>query len=220
MMSNIFCLWSLKWSHLIINQEKYAALLQKHPHTQDGYIHIVGAILTDETGRIYMHHNAKLNEFLLPWWKVEIWESFEEALVRECKEELNIDIEDMTHLSSVKYIAGWVRRCFHMFQVHTYTGIPINNEKKYDQYRAKKVFSDNTFWFGICIDGTITEDEQDIMHTFLDLYHISVVAPNLEASILLEGTYLPYDESLIDCSKHYYLWFDEEKKEYILQLHW
>ena len=67
-----------------------------------------------------------------------------------------------------------------MFQVGEYTGTPINNEHdKFDQYRAKRIDSDNIIGFGIEIDGTITDDVQDIMHTFLDVYHLFSIAPFL-----------------------------------------
>lgn len=218
-MSQEICLWSFKWSHLILNQEKYEHLLTKYPHTDDGFIHVVAWVVTDEAGRIYLHHNAKLNEFLLPWWKVERWETYEQALIRELKEELNIEILDYTHLSSVKYIAGWARRCFHMFQVKHYTGTPINNESdKFDQYWVEKRDSSNSLWFALNINGTITEDVQDIMHTFLHLYHLFSIVSLLSWDDLLQAPYLVYDESLIDISQHYYLYYNPIWKHYRIVL--
>lgn len=214
------CLGSLKWSNFVINKEKYQQCLQEYSHTEDGYIHTVWAIVYDKQDRIYLHHNAQKNEFFLPRWKVEIGETFEQAVMREMKEELNIDVKKCVYLSSIKYIIGWVYWCFHTFVVEEYEGIPINNmSDEYDQYRAKKIQSDNTLGFGIVINGTITEDEEDIMHTFLDLYHVWVIASQIDKKLFLSASYAEYDESLIDISKHYYLWFDINKKEYKIQFY-
>ena len=127
-MSSTISLGSFKWSHLLIDKDKSNKLLDLHPHTDDGFVHVVGGLLYDESGRIYLHHDARKNEFLLPGGKVELEESYEEALTRELKEELDIDILSWKYLSSVKYIWGGVRRCFHMFEIDDYSGIPINNE--------------------------------------------------------------------------------------------
>ena len=211
----MICLGSFKWSHLFLNEEKNTRLLQIHPHTQDGFIHVVGGLVYDDQGRIYLHHNALYNEFLLPWGKVEFWETYEQALTRELKEELDIEVHKMNYLSSVKYIAGGVRRCFHMFEIQDYSGIPINNEhEKLDYYWSKKIESDNGLWFAVSIDGTITDDSQDIMHSFIDLYHIEYVTKHVDPQELLWATYTYYDSSQITVSDHYYLYYDPNKQQY------
>ena len=50
----------------MIDEDKINKLLPCHPHTDDGFVHVVGGVVYDESGRIYLHHNAKLNEFLFP----------------------------------------------------------------------------------------------------------------------------------------------------------
>ena len=73
-----------------------------------------------------------------------------------------------------------------MFEVEDYTGIPINNEsEQLDQYRAKKLPSDNDIGIAIEIDGTVTDDVQDIMHSFLDLYHLWHVTQYVTSEELL-----------------------------------
>lgn len=214
-MSDMICLGSFKWSHLLLDTQKQSKLLELHPHTTDGFIHVVGGLVSDEYGRIYLHHNALANEFLLPGGKLEFNETYEEALMRELKEELDIQVERMRHVSSVKYIIGGLRRCFHMFDVEEYTGIPVNNEdKKFDQYWAKKIETDNSLWFAIEINGTITADVQDIMHSFLDLYHMWSVAPQVEKEIFLAASYKEYEPSTIKKSQHYYLSFDLSNQSY------
>lgn len=209
------CLWSFKWSNLIINNEKYKQRIIEHPSTDDGFIHVVWWIVKNSEWNIYLHHNAKLNEFMLPWGKVELWESFEEAIKRELHEELGIIVHQTHQLSTIKYIVWWLKRCFHMFMIDHYSNIPINNEiDKYDQYRTEIIKSNNNLWYAIKIDGTITDDIQDIMHNFLDIYHLCTILPQIHDDILIQSHYALYDQSKIDVAKHYYLYLDQEKKEY------
>lgn len=212
------CLWSFKWSHLIINTEKYQYLLDTHPHTDDGFIHVVWWIVKNSEGKIYLHHHTRLNEFMLPWGKVEQGESFDQALCRELKEELDIDIVSHHYLSSIKYIVSWKKRCFLIFIVDEYQWIPINNDSdKLDQYRAEIIDSDNDLGFAVSVDGTITDDREDIMQSFVDIYHVYTIVPQLSGDIWWVSTYRQYDQTKIDVSQHYYLYLDLDKKEYYFQ---
>lgn len=216
---SIVCLWSFKWSHLIINNEKYHQRLAEHPATDDGFIHVVWWIVKNTQWKIYLHHHARLNEFMLPWGKVDKWETFEDAMKRELHEELDIIVHTCHHLSSIKYIVWWLKRCFHMFMIDDYSGISLNNESdKYDQYRAEIIDSDNKLGFAIKVDGTITDDVQDIMQSFLDVYHLYTIVPQIYDDILTQSHYVEYDQSLINPSQHYYLYLDQEKKEYYFDI--
>lgn len=212
------CLGSFKWSHLISDKDKESYLLDHYEHTDDGFIHVVWWIVTDISWKIYLHHNAKLNEFLLPGGKVDLWESLEDALRRELQEELDINTIRYRYISWVKYMGMWCKWCFHTFIIDEYDGIPLNNESHtLDQYWAKKIDANNTLWFAVSIDGTVTDDVQDIMHSFLDLYHLWYVVPKVQPGELLDWIYQDYDEKLIDRSKSYYLYFNQQKKKYIIE---
>jgi 8-oxo-dGTP pyrophosphatase MutT (NUDIX family) len=201
---------------LIINTKKYQERLTQHPATEDGFIHVVWWIVKDSEWKIYLHHHARLNEFMLPWGKVEFWESFEDAIRRELYEELEIVVKKHHQLSSIKYIAWWSKRCFHTFMIDEYTWIPLNNDNdKYDQYRAEIIESDNELWYAIKIDGTIIHDIQDIMQSVIDIYHIKSIVSQIHDNILLESRYVDYGQ--INVSKHYYLYLDQAKKEYYFQ---
>lgn len=216
---NILCLWSIKWSHLIINQEKYNRLLATHPATKDGYIHVVGGIIRDSDGRIYLQQNAKLNEFYVPWGKVEQWETLDQALTRELKEEVDIDVVQSHYLWCFKLITHWVKRCLHFFDIVEYTGIVKNKENhKCDNYRVEILNSDNELGFAVKVDGTITDDVQDILHTFMEIHIIKNILPVIDMSILQDAIMMSYDENLIHLSQHYYLYFDLSQKSYFFEV--
>ena len=67
-------------------------MVDTYSHSDDDCIDIVGALIKDNTGAYYLHHKVKENYFLLPGGKVEKGESYEQAMIRELKEEMNIDV--------------------------------------------------------------------------------------------------------------------------------
>lgn len=216
---NIFCLWSIKWSHLIINPEKYDKLLAIHPATQDGYIHVVGGIIRDSDGCIYLQQNAKLNEFYVPWGKVEQWETLDQALARELKEEVDIDIIQSQYLWCIKLITHWVKRCLHFFGIVEYTGTVKNKENhKCDNYRVEILDSDNELGFAVKVDSTITDDVQDILHSFLEIHVIKNILPIVDMSILQDALFENYNTKALDQAAHYYLYVDLSQKKYFFQV--
>lgn len=105
-----------------------------------------------------------------------------------------------------------------MFIVEEYIWIPLNNENdKYDQYRAEIIESDNDLGFAVNVEGMITEDVQDIMQSFLDIYHLYSIAPQIHDDVLLVSNYREYDQMKIYISQHYYLYLDLENKLYYFQ---
>ena len=100
-----------------------------------------------------------------------------------------------------------------------YTGIPTNKEShKCDNYRVEIIDSDNTLGFAVKVDGTITDDVQDILHTFLEINIIKNILPIVDHTILQDAIMMSYDENLIHLSQHYYLYFDLSQKQYFLEV--
>ncbi len=69
---------------------------------------IVNGIL-DVDGKIFLakrSDNKKIapGKYHLPWWHVDFWETCEEALIREFKEEFNLNIEVLDVISTFSYI--------------------------------------------------------------------------------------------------------------------
>ena len=155
--------------------------MKSHEHTEDGSIHLVGCIVKDAQGRRYVHQDAKANEFYLPGGKVDKGESMTQAAVRELREELDIEVSDVSEIGCRKHIHNGIKRCFHVMEVNTYTGTPVNNDAhKYDHYRVEIIDADNSLGRAVKINGTITDDEYDIRHTFVDIYNIkTLITPSL-----------------------------------------
>lgn len=208
------CLWSYKWSNLIRDKAKQDHYITQYEH-EDGNLSVVRAIVQDADGCIWQFHNAKYNEFYLPWWKVEKWETLEQALHRELAEELGIEVVSSQFLCVYNYISTGVKRRAHYFLITSYRWIPTNHDAHLMlHYRAKIIDSDNELGFAVKVNGTITDDVQDIMHSFIGLYHRRILSSCGDNNIALCTMYREYDVSQIDPSKHYYLYLDEEKGEY------
>ncbi len=45
---------------------------------------------------------------LLPWWCLEFWEDVEDCLIREIKEEIDLDVESLELIGTQKIILDWV----------------------------------------------------------------------------------------------------------------
>ena len=56
---------------------------------------VVGALVFNKKGEVILMTSWKFNgKYIVPGGHIEIWESMEEALKRELKEETNLDIEE------------------------------------------------------------------------------------------------------------------------------
>lgn len=93
---------------------------------------VVGIII--ENNEVYLlRHNKCKGLFVFPSGKVEDGETIEEALIREMKEELNIDV--LNYEPILKYKPQWYDRVDgvmhteeYVYIITEYKGIPINNE--------------------------------------------------------------------------------------------
>ena len=52
--------------NLILDHQKQEQLINRYSHSDDGCIDIVAALVQDEDGSYYLHHQVKENYFLLP----------------------------------------------------------------------------------------------------------------------------------------------------------
>lgn len=104
-----------------------------------------GAFIVNEKGEILLHSRADRDMWGVPGGCQELTETFEETIIREIKEELNLDIkEEDLHLFSV--VSGKSRKNSYpngdvvysntvLYEVKKYSGkIKINDESKKAQF--------------------------------------------------------------------------------------
>lgn len=64
---------------------------------------VINAIFSDEKWDILVVDKPSIWKTILPWWKQEPWESDEETLKRECREELWVDVEVWEYLWEITW---------------------------------------------------------------------------------------------------------------------
>ena len=94
---------------------------------------VVVGIIVDNNEVFLLRHNKCKGLLVFPSGKVEEGESIEEALIREMKEELNIDV--LNYEPILKHIPQWYDRVDgvmhtkeYVYIITEYKGIPVNNE--------------------------------------------------------------------------------------------
>lgn len=88
-------------------------------------------------------HQGGLWEF--PGGKLEHNETAEQALVREIKEELNLDIRSWYQLTKIEHQYSDKRVCLHVFRITSYTGTAVGLEKQAVKWVDKKDLFNYTF---------------------------------------------------------------------------
>lgn len=152
------------WTLKIDEEEKYQM-------TEDGFIDVVSWVVRDGDKYCLLHHAISGNREW-PWGKVEDWETFENALEREVKEEFGITMTGSTYLWNVKAIYCEKKYRFHYFDVE-YRGTPelLEEKKHHDLQRVEVIDDDNEIGFVVRIDGTIIDDIDDLRRNFITLYY-------------------------------------------------
>ncbi len=78
-----------------------------------------GAVIFDTEGRIFLMKSHKWNgKYTVPGGHIELGETIEQALIREIKEETNLDVYDVKHVLTHEFIHGpefWKKRHFIFF---------------------------------------------------------------------------------------------------------
>jgi nucleoside triphosphatase len=97
---------------------------------------VVGAIILNSKNEVFLMRSHKWHgKYVVPGGHIELGESAEQALVREVKEETNLDIYDISHVITHEFIhdlAFWKKRHFIMFDYICHTKnlnkIKLNDE--------------------------------------------------------------------------------------------
>ena len=173
---------TVKFPHLAPESEKYAC-------SEDGFIDVVAGVLRDEKGRYAMIHHTKENLWFFPGGKVEKGEDLTTALKRELKEEIWTELTTSKYLWAVKIIHLSKPRRVHRFEVES-NDIPTlqEPEKHKDIQWVTEELYENSLGFAININGTIINDERELLHDFIDFYLFKKVL-NPQEKGLIEGKF-------------------------------
>ena len=173
---------TVKFPHLAPESEKYSC-------SEDGFIDVVAGVLRDEKGRYAMIHHTKENLWFFPGGKVEKGEDLTTALKRELKEEIWTELTTSKYLWAVKIIHLSKPRRVHRFEVES-NDIPTlqEPEKHKDIQWVTEELYENSLGFAININGTIINDERELLHDFIDFYLFKKVL-NPQEKGLIEGKF-------------------------------
>ena len=173
---------TVKFPHLAPESEKYSC-------SEDGFIDVVAGVLRDEKGRYAMIHHTKENLWFFPGGKVEKGEDLITALKRELKEEIWTELTASKYLWAVKIIHLSKPRRVHRFEVES-NDIPTlqEPEKHKDIQWVTEELYENSVGFAININGTIINDERELLHDFVDFYLFKKVL-NPQEKGLIEGKF-------------------------------
>jgi len=101
-------------------------------------IEVAAGILIDEKKRVLLSQRSHLKIFPLQWefpgGKLKENESIEFALIRELKEELNIEICDPEFFMQLKYSYETFKVKIHFYLVYSWSGLVIGNEGQIIQW--------------------------------------------------------------------------------------
>ena len=173
---------TVKFPHLAPESEKYSC-------SEDGFIDVVAGVLRDEKGRYAMIHHTKENLWFFPGGKVEKGEDLTTALKRELKEEIWTELTASEYLWAVKIIHLSKPRRVHRFEVES-NDLPTlqEPEKHKDIQWVSEELYENSLGFAININGTIINDERELLHDFIDFYLFKKVL-NPQEKGLIEGKF-------------------------------
>ncbi len=157
---------------------KLKELKEKYELTEDGFVDVVSWVIKNGNKYCLLKHNISGN-WEGPWGKVHSWESLQEALRREVKEEFWIDITSEKSLGSLKTIYCSKKYRFHYFGVeYTWEPTLIEDDKYTELKRVEKIESDNEFWFALRVDWIIVDDIDEIRRSFVTIYNIHLLEKN------------------------------------------
>lgn len=173
---------TIKFAHKKEKSDKYAS-------TEDWFVDVVAGVIKDNEWKYAMVHHAKENQWFFPGGKVNIWESLEDATRRELKEEIWVNVDNLTYLWAVKIITLWKPCRVHWFEVKTSDTPTIQEPEKHNALEwIKEESSENKLGFALNIKWNIINDEEELTHDFID-FHLFKNVLNPEDKGLIDGNF-------------------------------
>lgn len=131
---------------------------------EDGFRKYVQVVLKDEKWGVLSLYNVQHGNRQFPWGKVEKGEDLEQALKREVKEEIGVDIEITWFLGWQKIITKNTPCSLLLYEWKIIDGIPAIHEidKHTSIGYAYLEESNNVYGWGFSINGIIVQNEEEI----------------------------------------------------------
>ncbi|MFZ2150821.1 MAG: class I tRNA ligase family protein [Candidatus Absconditicoccaceae bacterium] len=143
--------------------------LQKHVVTEDGFIDAVCAVIKKDN-KYFMIHHQKENVWFFPGGKIDKGESEIDALKREIKEEIGVNVVKYKKIGTIKIIRDGYPWRLYYFETEV-DGEPIIQEtgKHSDMKWIEKIdFDNNDLGFALKIDSVIISDKDELQRDFVD----------------------------------------------------
>ena len=198
---------------------------EKYECTSDGSVNVVCCVIKKDDKFLIWYHK-KWQKYVFPWGKVEKWETIEQTVIKEIKEELGVEVKSQKTIWEFKEVLKW--GIWNLIYVETeIVWEPKNMEpdKTTHLERAEIIDSENELWIAIKIENTIIDDTEEIINQFYDLHTYKnnfawQVTPNKPISVLAWTTTpwtLPSNSFLAVWPYiKYVLVFDKSSQEYFI----
>ncbi len=151
--------------------------------TEDWALQYVRWVIKDEQGRILVLQDLHFNDRCLPWWRVEKWESCEDAIKREIQEEAWLVVSSISEIWNTKVVYGgklWYAKYFDVVAAGTFQ-LEKTEENRFSWHAwVEKIPSENKRGFDIRINDLIIDGEDTIYNDF----HTLCLAETLRADEL------------------------------------
>jgi len=193
--SNKVLLYKCSWKE-IIDAIELSDKIAREEKTQDAFIKNVRAIILDKDWKVLRILRQEYNTREIPWWSVENWESLKNALGREVKEELWVNITKSKLIRARKRI-WWVRWCSYYYIVQVDWKPQIKEPNKHSKLEYHKAKDIEFEW--IYIDRMLKQKQLKIH----DRSNFSFDIPKMET---------------IELDKLYCQYFDTKKRIYLIEL--
>ena len=153
-----------------LTNKAYADRFNYDITSTDEAVNVVCCLIKKD-GKILMEYHVKSWKYVLPWGKIEKWDSIEKTVAKEIKEELDVETKSCKVLWEFKELLKW--NIWNLIYVEAeIEGEPkIMEPDKITQLEWAEISeSDNEIWMEVKIDGTIMNDREEIISQFYDLY--------------------------------------------------
>lgn len=195
-------------------------------HINDQWVlEVALGIVKDTEWRVLTMYDEKHGRRHLPWGKADEWESLEEALMRECKEELWVTVRILKKIGTNIFMANNHGARHTFFEVEVVEWEPKCIEPTHHDLTYAELFeADNAYHFGAKIQNLIFEDEENIFDQLNLLYQYHLVTKQSEfgtqISFLARTTTprtIPANLALVVHSEIYYVQlYDIKANEYFI----